>query len=156
MQKLFLTFFYSGLSPKAPGTVGTLASLPFGLAILYYFGVGTLFLATVVISIIAIKEINKYEAVTGEHDHSSVVIDETAGIWLTLIVAYSITDFWFLAVASFVMFRIFDIYKPSIIGKIDREVAGGLGVVGDDLVAGLFAGLGVQLLWNILQKMSAF
>ena len=59
MRKLFLTFFYSGLSPKAPGTVGTLASLPFGLAILYYFGVGTLVLATVVLSIIAIKEIDK-------------------------------------------------------------------------------------------------
>ena len=156
MQKLFLTFFYSGLSPKASGTVGTLASLPFGLAILYYFGATTLTLATILLSVIAIKEINKYEAKTGEHDHGSIVIDETAGIWLTLVVAHTVENIWFLAVASFVFFRFFDIYKPSIIGKIDRDVGGGLGVMGDDLVAGIFAGLLVQLSWNILLKMTLF
>lgn len=153
MRKLFLTFFYSGLSPKAPGTVGTIASLPFGIAILYYFGVGTLLLATVVLSIIAISEINKYEKDGGLHDDKSIVIDETAGIWLTIAVGYSIQNLWFLTISSLILFRIFDILKPSIIGRIDQNTKGGLGVVGDDLLAGVFAGLSVQLCWTILSKL---
>ncbi len=156
MQKLFLTFFYSGLSPRAPGTVGTLASLPFGLAILYYFGSTTLVLAIIFVCIVAIKEINKYESATGLHDHGSIVIDEAAGIWLTLVVAHTVSNIWFLAFASFVFFRFFDIYKPSIIGRIDRNVKGGLGVMGDDLMAGIFAGLMVQLSWNILLQLTLF
>lgn len=156
MRKIFLTFFYSGLFPKAPGTIGTLASLPFGIFILSYFGVLTLILATAAISIIAIKEIDKYEALGFEHDDDSIVIDETVGIWLTLAVAYSITDIWFLVISSFLFFRIFDILKPSIIGKIDRNVSGGLGVVGDDLVAGFFAGLMSQFCWALFQKLTPF
>lgn len=156
MRKLFLTFFYSGLSPKAPGTVGTLASLPFGVLILHYFGVGTLILATILLSVVATREIDKQEAITGVHDDESIVIDETAGIWLTLAIASTISDIWFMVVASFIFFRIFDIIKPSIIGRIDAKVPGGLGVMGDDLVAGVFAGISTQLLWNILQKLAVF
>jgi phosphatidylglycerophosphatase A len=153
MRKLFLTFFYSGLSPKAPGTVGTLASLPLGLLILKYFGASTLALLTVFITLVAIKEIDKQEAITGIHDDESIVIDETAGIWLTLIIANQIPNFWFFIIASFLFFRIFDIIKPSVIGKIDRDVPGGLGVMSDDLVAGFFAGLSVWLSWSLLQKL---
>jgi len=152
MRKLFLTFFYSGLSPKAPGTVGTLASLPFGLAILYYFGVGTLVLATIALSIVAIKEIDKYEAESASHDDGWIVIDETVGIWLTFIIGYSIHDIVFLGVVGFLTFRAFDIFKPSIIGRADRELKGGLGVVVDDLLAGLFAGLSTQICWSIWQQ----
>jgi phosphatidylglycerophosphatase A len=153
MRKLFLTFFYSGLSPKAPGTMGTLASVPFGLAILYYFGVSTLLLATIALSIIAIKEIDKYEAEHYSHDDSWIVIDETVGIWLTFIIGYSITDMVFLGVVGFITFRAFDILKPSIIGRVDREMKGGAGVVVDDLLAGVFAGISTQICWNIWQNL---
>ena len=64
MNWFFLTLGYSGLSPKAPGTVGTLVSLPLGILILIYFDATTLFLAALLISIIAIKSINKYEGKT--------------------------------------------------------------------------------------------
>jgi phosphatidylglycerophosphatase A len=146
IQRTFLTFFGAGLSPKAPGTVGTLAALPFGVALLYYMGMESLFMLTLAITIVGIFEINKYEKVTGDHDQSEIVIDEAAGIWITLMVAYPTAmglEFPYalpLAILlSFATFRLFDIWKPSTIGWIDRNTKGGLGVMGDDILAG-FAG----------------
>ncbi len=147
-QKLFLTFFGAGLSPKAPGTVGTLASIPLGWVIAHYIGVETLLMATVAITIIGIFEVNKYERATGIHDHQIIVIDETAGVWLTMVIThYSIVPIdapWamgFGVLLSFASFRLFDIWKPSTIGWIDRAVRGGAGVMLDDILAGLAAGL---------------
>ena len=148
LQKLFLTFGGAGLSPKAPGTMGTLASLPVGLALLYYLGMETLFMATLAITIIGIFEINKYEKATGIHDHQQIVIDEAAGMWLSLMIAHStaITMHYPYAeilaiVFSFAAFRLFDIWKPSTIGWIDRELKGGMGVMLDDVLAGIAGGL---------------
>ncbi len=148
VQKMFLTFFGAGLSPKAPGTVGTLAALPVGLLVLYYLGMETLFLITIVISIVGIFEINKYEKHTGIHDHQQIVIDEAVGIWLSLMIAISATvqvtypyAELIAIIFSFLAFRLFDIWKPSTIGKIDRDFKGGLGVMGDDILAGIAGGL---------------
>jgi len=148
LQKLFLTFFGSGLTPKAPGTFGTLAALPVGLIVLYTLGIDSLFMLTFAITIIAIFEINKYEKLTGEHDQKEIVIDEAAGIWLTLVIAYStlpkVTFSYaepLAIVLSFATFRLFDIWKPSTIGWIDREVKGGMGVMGDDILAGIAGGI---------------
>jgi len=148
VQKLFLTFFGAGLSPKAPGTIGTLAALPVGLVILYYLGMQTLFLVTIVVSIVGIFEVNKYERATGIHDHQQIVIDEAVGIWLSLMIAISTAisvSFPYAElsaiVLSFLTFRLFDIWKPSTIGKIDRDFNGGLGVMGDDILAGIAGGL---------------
>jgi len=148
LQKLFLTFGGAGLSPKAPGTVGTLASLPVGIAILYYFGMETLFMLTLTITIIGIFEVNKYENETGTHDQQQIVIDEAVGMWLSLMIAYptAITMTYpyaeVLAILfSFATFRLFDIWKPSTIGWIDRELKGGMGVMLDDVLAGIAGGL---------------
>ena len=148
IQKLFLTFFGAGLSPKAPGTIGTLASLPVGIFVLYYFGIQTLFMLTLAITIIGIFEINKYEKATGIHDHQQIVIDEAAGMWLSLMIAHStaITMTYPYAeilaiIFSFAAFRLFDIWKPSTIGWIDRELKGGMGVMLDDVLAGIAGGL---------------
>jgi phosphatidylglycerophosphatase A len=148
IQKLFLTFGGAGLSPKIPGTAGTLASLPIGLAVLYYLGMETLFMLTFAITVIGIFEINKYEKLTGMHDQQHIVIDEAAGMWLSLMIAYStaITMNYPYAellsiIFSFAAFRLFDIWKPSTIGWIDREVKGGLGVMLDDILAGIAGGL---------------
>lgn len=159
MNWFFITLGYSGLSPKAPGTVGTLVSLPLGMLILIYFDAQTLFLATLLISIIAIREINKYEASSGIHDDKRIVIDELAGMWFALSVAPAIsvslsevTDFQngFLvqSLLSFALFRYFDIKKPSIIGRLDREANGGVGVMADDIVAGFAAGILSALIWQ--------
>lgn len=148
LQKLFLTFFGSGLSPKAPGTVGSLAALPIGIAILYYLGMETLFTLTVAITIIGIFEVNKYEKITGEHDQSHIVIDEAVGMWLALMITHSAaltlhypyTDILTILL-SFAAFRLFDIWKPSTIGWIDKEWKSGYGVMLDDVLAGIAGGL---------------
>ena len=138
MRKLFLTFFYTGLLPKAPGTWGTIAGAILGFFILQYLGLQTLFMAMILITIIAINEINKEEKTSGIHDASEIVVDEVAGIWLAMSMSgATMTQI----VLSVLFFRLFDIWKPSVIGRIDREVKGGLGVMGDDLVAGVFAGI---------------
>jgi len=128
--------------------MGTLASLPVGLLVLYYLGMETLFLLTLVITVIGIFEINKYEKTTGIHDQQEIVIDEAAGMWLSLMIAISATSALsypyvevLAIVFSFASFRLFDIWKPSTIGKIDRDVGGGLGVMGDDILAGVAGGL---------------
>ncbi len=162
-QKLFLTFFGAGLSPKAPGTVGTLAALPVGLFVLYYLGMQTLFLITVVISIVGIFEVNKYEKDTGIHDHQQIVIDEAVGIWLSLMIAISTTiqvTYPYAEVSaivlSFITFRLFDIWKPSTIGRIDRDFGGGLGVMGDDILAGIAGGLLSAMLMLGIEKISTY
>jgi len=137
-EKLFLAGFGSGLIPYAPGTWGTIVGLLLGVAILSYFPIETLFLLTILITLFGIREINHYEEKSGIHDDKRIVIDEIAGIWLALCFS-GISP---IAVGlSFLFFRIYDIKKPSIIGRIDRDVPGGIGVMGDDLVAGAAAGL---------------
>ncbi|MCK4442800.1 MAG: phosphatidylglycerophosphatase A [Sulfurovaceae bacterium] len=147
LNRIFITFFGSGLVPKAPGTVGSFAGLLIGLAILQFAPMQTLFMLTLVITIIGIFEINKYEKATNSHDDKSIVIDEVAGIWITMMFALSVAKSMSypyvneIAIGlSFATFRLFDIWKPSTIGVIDRRVKGGLGVMGDDILAGIAGG----------------
>jgi phosphatidylglycerophosphatase A len=159
MNWFFITLGYSGLFPKAPGTAGSFVALILGILILSIFQVETLFLATILITIVAIREINKYEERTGIHDDKRIVIDELAGMWFALSVAPAMSismgdmtnfenGFIIQAILSFALFRYFDIKKPSIIGRIDRETKGGLGVMGDDIVAGFAAGIVSSLIWQ--------
>ncbi|GHS35660.1 phosphatidylglycerophosphatase A [Helicobacter pylori] len=117
-----------------------------GLPILI-FSANTLFLAAVLIGLIAIAQIDKEEEESKIHDSSYIVIDELVGMWLAMAISgLSLAG----VVLSFIFFRIYDITKPSLIGKIDKEVKGGLGVVADDALAGVLAGLSVLLAINIL------
>lgn len=117
-----------------------------GLPVLI-FSANTLFLAAVLIGLIAIAQIDKEEEESKIHDSSYIVIDELVGMWLAMAISgLSLAG----VVLSFVFFRIYDITKPSLIGKIDKEVKGGLGVVADDALAGVLAGLSTLLVINIL------
>ncbi|GAA8992863.1 phosphatidylglycerophosphatase A [Helicobacter pylori] len=146
LRMCFLTLFFSGYSKKAPGTIGSLVALLLGLPILI-FSANTLFLAAVLIGLIAIAQIDKEEEESKIHDSSYIVIDELVGMWLAMAISgLSLAG----VVLSFIFFRIYDITKPSLIGKIDKEVKGGLGVVADDALAGVLAGLSVLLAINIL------
>ncbi|BAJ55223.1 phosphatidylglycerophosphatase A [Helicobacter pylori] len=146
LRACFLTLFFSGYSKKAPGTIGSLVALLLGLPILI-FSANTLFLAAVLIGLIAIAQIDKEEEESKIHDSSYIVIDELVGMWLAMAISgLSLAG----VVLSFVFFRIYDITKPSLIGKIDKEVKGGLGVVADDALAGVLAGLSALLAINIL------
>ncbi|BAJ56694.1 phosphatidylglycerophosphatase A [Helicobacter pylori] len=146
LRVCFLTLFFSGYSKKAPGTIGSLVALLLGLPVLI-FSANTLFLAAVLIGLIAIAQIDKEEEESKIHDSSYIVIDELVGMWLAMAISrLSLAG----VVLSFVFFRIYDITKPSLIGKIDKEVKGGLGVVADDALAGVLAGLSTLLVINIL------
>ncbi|QWU79645.1 phosphatidylglycerophosphatase A [Campylobacter novaezeelandiae] len=147
MQKLYLTFFYSGCVKKASGTSGTLAALIPAFFILKYLGMQTLFLLSILIFIASIRIIDDYEKQSGIHDDKHIVIDEVAGVFLALAI-FGNTVFAFLL--SFVLFRVFDILKPSIIGVVDKKFKGGLGVMLDDMLAGLFAGLLSAVIYGIL------
>jgi phosphatidylglycerophosphatase A len=149
MRKFFLTVGYSGLSPKAPGTVGSFVSLILGMLLLQVVPSSNLFMISLLITVIAVKQIDIYEKETGEHDSKEIVIDELAGMWLALTICGCSGDNWIMAFVAFVFFRIFDILKPSIIGRIDRDVEGGWGVMGDDVVAGIFAGISTALVFTL-------
>ncbi|HFU76684.1 MAG TPA: phosphatidylglycerophosphatase A [Arcobacter sp.] len=149
-RKIFLTLFYSGLFPKAPGTMGTIVALFLGMIVLTFLNGTTLLLGAVFISIIAIKQIDIYEKEMGEHDSKEIVIDELAGMWIAMYIAGVTAESYILALLAFIFFRLFDILKPWIIGEIDQKVEGGMGVMGDDIVAGFFGGLCALLLYSLL------
>jgi phosphatidylglycerophosphatase A len=139
---LVATWCGLGLSPVAPGTVGSLGAFPvlwltsqlpwlWGLAlVLGLFVLG-----------IAVSE--RIERTRGGHDHGAIVIDEVVGQWLTIALPMYLLPGWLTwteaAVIGFLLFRLFDIAKPPPIGGLDRRVSGGLGVMLDDLVAGVMA-----------------
>ncbi len=117
-----------------------------GLPVLI-FSANTLFLGAVFIGLIAITQIDKEEEESKIHDSSHIVIDELVGMWLAMAISgLSLAG----VVLSFIFFRVYDITKPSLIGKIDKEVKGGLGVVADDALAGILAGLSALLVIHIL------
>ncbi len=153
MRKLFLTLFYSGLSPKAPGTVGSFVALILGMILLQFIPDSTLFLLAGLITVIAVKQINLYEEEVGIHDGKEIVIDELAGMWIALsICGINQEHFFIMSALAFIYFRLFDIWKPSIIGRIDKNVEGGWGVMGDDVVAGIAAGIATAGTYQLLIK----
>ena len=153
LRKFFLTVGFSGLSPKAPGTVGSFVSLIIGLFLLEFLHVSSLFLLSLLITVIAVKQIDIYEKEVGMHDGKEIVIDELAGMWIALsICGINGENMIYLAPLAFIFFRLFDIWKPSIIGKIDQKVNGGWGVMGDDIVAGIAGGIAAAGTYQLIEK----
>ncbi len=126
---------------KAPGTVASFLTLPLAFAILQLPMVlqGVLIIALCILGILA-SEI--YFQKTKKEDPKEVVIDEVCGQLITLI---ALPPQWTFFVAGFFLFRLLDIWKPFPIGYLDRKVPGGLGVMADDIAAGLIASLCLQL-----------
>ncbi|PKR51582.1 phosphatidylglycerophosphatase A [Thalassospira povalilytica] len=135
------TWFYSGKSPKAPGTAGSFAALPFGWMIWIYGGNEALIIASIIIFVIGIWVAHQYSHLLGIHDAGEIVIDEVVGQWMCLLVVPLAADWmdivWLLV--AFVAFRAFDVAKPWPIRWVDRRVGGGFGIMLDDVLAGIFA-----------------
>lgn len=136
---LIATWFGVGLLPKAPGTWGSAAALIIGAAIAWAAGpyAGPVLLAAAALAFgTGIIASNRYVKAAGRDDPSEVVIDEVAALWLVLaalpleFVAYLI---------GFVLFRLFDIFKPWPVSLADRRLKGGLGIMADDVLAALYA-----------------
>ncbi len=141
----FLALGYgSGLFKPAPGTWGTLASVPLWW-LLAQTTLPVYVLICVISFVIGIYLCGKTAERLGVHDHSAIVWDEFVGLWVTMI-AVPVT--WPNLLLGFVLFRIFDIVKPWPIRELDRKVHGGFGIMIDDIVAGIMACLSLHaLVW---------
>jgi phosphatidylglycerophosphatase A len=131
------TWFGTGLSPKAPGTVGSLGSLVlWAPLVLLESAWWVRLLATVVVFALGTLAANAIVKAKGAEDPQIVVADEVAGMGVTLL--FATHGAWSLA-AGFVLFRVFDIWKPWPVRWADRNVKGGFGVMLDDVLAGVYA-----------------
>lgn len=141
------TGFGSGLAPKAPGTFGTLAAVPLvslGLLLPWTGYLALLLLAVLVGIYVCDKTARDWRV----HDHPAIVWDEFVGLGITLFLLEP-NPYWI--ALGFVWFRVFDIAKPWPISWLDRHVHGGLGIMLDDILAGVFAWVALQasvLLWH--------
>ena len=133
---LFLAFgFGSGLIKKMPGTMGTLAAIPVYLL----FVQADFWLFSLLIILLTLSGIWICESAAkqlGEHDFGGIVWDEIAGLLITL---WWVPFSWYAVFLGFVLFRFFDILKPWPIRWIDQKVNGGLGIMLDDIIAGIFS-----------------
>ncbi len=135
--------FGSGLAAKAPGTFGTLAAIPvfFLLSLLPLSGY---LIVTAIFSLAGIYICDKAAKDAGVHDHGAIVWDEIVGFLITMILV-PIT--WQSVVVGFILFRLFDIFKPWPISFIDKKCHGGLGIMLDDILAGIFSLICMQLIF---------
>lgn len=153
MSHLIATFLYVGHLKPAPGTWGSLAALPAAFLVAQWAGFFGLLFATVIVCVVGYWATLEETRGKADHDPSEIVIDEVAGQWIALLpVVYganmmqadllSLYPGW---IAAFALFRLFDITKPSLVGWADRR-NDAMGVMLDDVIAGVFAGVGVIVL----------
>ena len=143
----FLAFgFGSGLSPYAPGTMGTLAAIPFIFA-LRALGNPGFWIVLVLLFLLGVQLCGSVSRKLGVHDHGGIVWDEMVGYWLS---AAFVPLQWHWLLAAFLLFRFFDILKPWPIRQLDKKVSGGFGIMIDDVVAALFTVLILAAVQNFL------
>ncbi|MGH7442778.1 MAG: phosphatidylglycerophosphatase A family protein [bacterium] len=149
---VFGTWFGSGFSPLIPGTAGTLASLPLvwalGFCLPAYWGWSPWCLAaTILLFFPAVAASTRLEKALGGHDPGAVVVDETLGTLLTMaFLPASAYHHWPAYVVAFFLFRFLDVWKPSFVGR-SQDLPTGMGIVIDDVLAGLLGGIPLGLLW---------
>jgi phosphatidylglycerophosphatase A len=139
------SWFGVGLIPVAPGTCGTLAAVPLFFC-MKYIGIlySVIFLIVFIPMAVWVSGISK--RLLGRDDPPEVVIDEVAGFMLAL---FLLPLTWSSLTLGFLLFRIFDILKPLPIGRLEK-IRGGIGIVVDDLVAGVYANFCVRIFLSVL------
>ena len=137
--------FGSGLSPIAPGTMGTLAAMPIWWIMATYLPLSGYIAVTIIAFFIGIIICQRASDELGVHDHGGIVWDEFVGLWITMTFApVSLTS----AILGFILFRIFDVIKPWPIQFIDEKIEGGFGIMFDDVLAGIFALICMQIIFT--------
>lgn len=138
-----------GYAPVAPGTFGSLVGIPL-VPFLASIDVraGRLVYAAIVVSLLAgaVWAAGRADEMLPGHDHGRIVIDEVAGM---IVGSLFVPPTWGAALLLFALFRLFDVVKPFPANRIDRDLPGGLGVVADDLVAGVYAGIACRLVLEL-------
>ncbi|OGT39770.1 MAG: phosphatidylglycerophosphatase [Gammaproteobacteria bacterium RIFCSPHIGHO2_12_FULL_38_14] len=152
-EKIFQDPFYfiafglgSGAIPFAPGTFGTLFAIPFYL-LLQALPLHFYFLFVIIFIVFSMWVCDRVSKEIKIHDHPGMTIDEFAGFFVTMISAPR-GALW--VVLGFVLFRLFDVTKPWPIRFIDQKVSGGLGIVLDDVLAGVYACFMIQIIRYML------
>jgi len=140
---MIASVFYIGYLPVAPGTLGSLA----GLALYYFICSNTITMSAVILIVIVLgfMTAGKAEKVFGEKDPGEIIIDEFAGMLISL---YRIPPTMGYVVAGFLLFRFFDIVKPRPISNLEK-LKGSLGIMSDDLVAGVYANMALQVVYVV-------
>lgn len=139
------TFFYVGKIPRAPGTFGTLAAIPLWYILSHYLQPLPYMMLVFALVVGAMVICEMYERQVQTHDNSEVVIDEVVGFLITMT---WVPENWKSVVAGFLLFRFFDIAKPFPISYLDKRVRGGVGVVIDDVAAGILASVILQGIYS--------
>jgi len=137
----------SGLAPVAPGTFGTVAAIPLywlmsDLPLAAYLGI------TLVLFLVGCWLCGWSARDLGVHDHSGIVWDEVVGLLITMT---AVPAGWGAIALGFGLFRLFDIWKPWPIKGIDARVDGGFGIMLDDVIAGLYAAVCLQLILSLIR-----
>tara|TARA_R110000772_G_scaffold41479_4_gene96353 strand:- start:11509 stop:11979 length:471 start_codon:yes stop_codon:yes gene_type:complete len=135
--------FGSGLAPKAPGTFGTIAALPFWY-VLQFLPPAYYVVVLILAFILGVYLCGATADALGVHDHGGIVWDEFVGLWIALFMVPM--NIWWI-VLGFALFRLFDIWKPWPIRVLDAKVHGGFGIMIDDVLAGVYAYLTLQILY---------
>lgn len=145
--KLIVTGFGLGYSPVAPGTMGALGALVPAILILRYAPNPDLILGSLalVVTILGIIGSKKLQHQWGK-DPSRIVVDEMVGMWISLL---WLGAGWVTMLSAFILFRFFDIVKPLGIHKTE-QLPGGVGVMADDILAGIYANLLLQIVFRII------
>ncbi len=147
MIKFLATGFYIGYMPKFPGTFGTLLGIPLSYCLLLLEGTITYLAATMMFISLAILISELHDGTLAEDDSKTIVIDEVVGY----LVAFAGMPFqWHWILFVFVLFRLFDGIKPFPINYIDKNIKGGMGIVLDDVVAGLITNIISQLVIHLI------
>jgi phosphatidylglycerophosphatase A len=143
---IFSFGFGTGLSPMAPGTIGTLIAIPIFLILATFSPIIYLFFVTILFLLGWWASAQTAQALN-VHDHPGIVIDEIVGYLITMIFV-PITWYWVLL--GFLLFRLFDIWKPWPISIADRQLKGGFGIMFDDVLAALFSLLSLHIvIWSV-------
>ncbi len=137
--------FGAGFSPFAPGTMGTLIAIPIYLLLASFSSI--IYLSIVVVSfVIGCWASGQTANALGVHDHPGIVIDEIVGYLVTMLL---VPVAWYWILLGFLFFRIFDIWKPWPVSLADKRVQGGLGIMLDDLFAGIYSLLSLHIvIWS--------
>lgn len=153
---IIATYFGLGLSPKAPGTVGSIGTIPLAFALAYFFGVYGIIVAAIPIAVIGIYATDVLIRDQAEKDPGKVVVDEVVGQLLAfLFVAndlYHNTQYWWLYLVGLAAFRFFDICKMGPVKWFDSKMKNAVGVMMDDVCAGLMAAV---VVWGVKTYVAA-
>jgi phosphatidylglycerophosphatase A len=141
------TWFGCGLSPRAPGTVGSIGAVPLHL-LLSQTPWGVHVAAVLLVAAVGVWASQVYAVERGEKDPQRVVVDEVAGTVIAMGLVRSAP--WFVQLAALVGFRVLDIWKPGPIRRVERIEPVGAGIMCDDLLAGVLAGAAVWLGWRLI------